>query len=227
MDANGIEGCLRPTPGVDCDEPEIKALAARVTDGARDAGEAAVRLFAFVRDGIRYIPFAPFLAIEDYHGRAALERGYGFCTQKSSLLVGLCRAAGIPARFRYADLVNHNLPGRLGWVLGSDRMIYHTYVEIFLDGRWLKATPSFEKSLCEKMGWRLVEFDGTKDAVLHALDLSGRPHIEYVQDRGALPHIPLADMLATWLREYGPATLDRWRAATAGLADENAPPARP
>lgn len=226
MDPNGIQGCLEPTPGVDCNEPEIRGLAARVADGARDAEEAAVRLFDFVRDEIRYIPFAPFSAIEDYHGTAALKRGYGFCTQKSSLLVGLCRAAGIPARFRYADLVNHNLPGRLGWVLGSDRMIYHTYTEIYLDGRWLKVTPSFERPLCEKMGWHLVEFDGTRDAVLAPSDLKGRPHIEYVLDRGPLPHVPLADMLSTWLREYGPATLDRWRAATAGMAAEDQPATR-
>ena len=227
MDPNGIEACLGPTPGVDCHDPEIRTLAARLTEDARGGADAARRLFDFVRDEVRYIPFAPFMAIEDYHGRAALDRGYGFCTQKSSLLVGLCRAAGIPARFRYADLVNHNLPGRLGWVLGSDRMVYHTYAELFVEGRWVKATPSFERPLCEKMGWRVVEFDGREDAVLHALDLGGRPHIEYVLDRGHLPHVPLADMLSTWLREYGPATLERWRAATAGFGGEDERAARP
>lgn len=218
MSLNEIEGCLGPTPGVDCDEPEIRDLSGRLTDEARDETSAAARIFHFVRDEVRYIPFAPFMDLEDYHGREALKRGYGFCTQKSSLLVGLCRAAGIPARFRYADLVNHNLPGRLGWVLGSDRMVYHAYAEIFLAGRWLKATPSFERSLCDKMGWRPVDFDGTGDAVLHPLDLNGRPHIEYVLDRGPLPHVPLEDMLSTWLREYGVDTLERWRAATAGLS---------
>jgi transglutaminase-like putative cysteine protease len=219
-----LSSCLGPTPGVDCRSETVRNLARSLAEGAASPKETAVRLFTWVRDTVRYIPYAPFVRLEDYHGEEVLRRGFGFCTQKSSLLVGLCRAAGIPARFRFADLVNHNLPGRLGWVLGSNRMIYHTYVEIYLDGRWLKATPSFERPLCEKMGWRLVEFDGTKDAVLAPTDLQGRPHIEYVLDRGPLPHVPLEDMLETWYREYGPRTLDRWQAAIGALPEETGLP---
>lgn len=208
-----LSTCLGPTPGVDCESQAVRSLARRLAEGAASPSETAARLFAYVRDTVRYIPYAPFGRLSDYHGAEVLRRGYGFCTQKSSLLVGLCRAAGIPARFRFADLLNHNLPGRLGYVLGSNRMVYHTYVEIWLQGRWLKATPSFERPLCEKMGWRVVDFDGTKDAILPATDLEGRLHIEYVRDRGSLPHLPLQDMLETWYREYGPETLLRWREA--------------
>lgn len=223
MTDSELEICLGPTPGVDCRSKTVRDLAGSLAAGAPSPAQAAARLFAYVRDTVRYIPYAPFASLSDYHGEEVLKRGYGFCTQKSSLLVGLLRAAGIPARFRYADLLNHNLPGRLGYVLGSNRMVYHTYVEVFLDGRWLKATPSFEKPLCEKMGWILVDFDGTRDAVLPATDLSGRPHIEYVLDRGPLPHVPLTEMLQTWYREYGPKTLDRWQEAI-GTFEDPLPP---
>lgn len=214
--------CLGPTPGVDCRSDSVKDLARRLADGSPSPEDTAAQLFAYVRDAVRYIPYAPFSRLSDYHGEEVLRRGYGFCTQKSSLLVGLCRAAGIPARFRFADLINHNLPGRLGWVLGSNRMVYHTYVEIWLQGRWLKATPSFERPLCERMGWHVVDFDGTRDATLPATDREGRLHVEYVQDRGPLPHIPLEDMLKTWHREYGPQTLDRWREAIGAAPEEMA-----
>jgi len=208
--------CLEPSAGVNSDAPQIQTLARELTSGSRNEKESAARLFRYTRDTFRYNPFAPFLSIEDFLGTSLLKRGYGFCTQKSALLIALCRAVGIPARFRFADLVNHNLPGRLGQVLGTNRMIYHAYAEILIEGRWLKATPSFEKALCDKMGWRLSDFDGRGDAILHATDLQGRPHIEYVLDRGVSASLPLQKMLDTWLKEYGVETLGRWQAAAGG-----------
>ena len=207
---------LQPSPGVDSDSERVLELAGRLTRGSQDPAETATRLFAYVRDTIRYVPYAPFDSLPAYTGQATLERGYGFCTQKSALLIALSRAAGIPARFHYADLVNHSLPERLEWVLGCNRMVYHTYVEFLLEGRWIKATPSFERQLCEKMGWRLVEFDGTSDAILHRTDLSGRLHVEYAADRGTDAGVPLSLMLDAWMREYGPETLGRWQQAVAG-----------
>jgi transglutaminase-like putative cysteine protease len=204
---------LDPSPGVDSHAPEVIAAARAQTAGVGDPREAAVRLFGFVRDGFRYSAFAPFQTLRDYEGASLLKRGHGFCTQKSALLVALCRASGIPARFHFADLVNHNLPGRLGEVLGSNVMIFHTYAEIRLEGHWFKATPSFEKSLCERMGWYTADFDGRGDAILKPTDLAGRPHIEYVKDRGTDAGLPLEAILDAWLAGYGPETLQRWEAA--------------
>lgn len=204
---------LEPSGGVDSASPRIIELSSYLTRGAETPTRKASALFNFVRDTIRYIPYAPFDKLEHYEGEQTLDRGYGFCTQKSSLLIALARAASIPARFHFADLLNHNMPGRLGWVLGTNRMVYHTYVEMHLGGSWCKATPSFEAPLCQKMGWRLVEFDGSSDATLHATDLLGRPHIEYLLDRGTRPAVPLDDMLTTWADEYGLSTLDRWESA--------------
>jgi len=213
MSPSRIARYLEPCPGVDSDSDRIRDLSAHLVRDAATHAAAASRLFIFVRDSVRYVPYAPFESIGDYVGGATLDRGYGFCTQKSALLVALARASRIPARFRYADLVNHNMPGRLESVLQSDKMIFHTYAELEIGARWLKATPSFEAPLCQKMGWRLVEFDGACDAVLHPTDLQGRPHIEYVLDRGHDPGIPLEVMLEAWRRGYGEEALARWHAA--------------
>jgi transglutaminase-like putative cysteine protease len=198
---------------VNSQDPRVRSLAAEITRGMTGESERASALFAWCRDTVRYIPYAPFAALEHYEPMRTLDRGYGFCTQKSALLVALARAAGIPARFHYADLLNHNMPGRLGLVLGSNRMVYHTYADLMVDGRWLKVTPSFERPLCEKMSWRLVEFDGTSDATLHASDLRDRPHIEYVLDRGTDPGIPLPRMLKAWEEVYTLDALGRWEDA--------------
>jgi transglutaminase-like putative cysteine protease len=214
----GTDAYLLPCPGVDSQGPRIRSLAAEITRGIAGDSERASALFNWVRDTVRYIPYAPFAALEDYEPTRTLDRGYGFCTQKSALLVALARASSIPARFHFSDLLNHNMPGRLGLVLGSNRMVYHTYADLRVNGGWFKVTPSFERALCEKMGWRLVEFHGHADATLHASDLTGRPHIEYVLDRGTDPGIPLPQMLRAWEEDYGMEALARWEEATAQMA---------
>jgi transglutaminase-like putative cysteine protease len=213
-----VSAFLAPCPGVDSEALRVRSLAAEITRGLEGEAERASALFAWVRDTVRYIPYAPFASLDDYEPERTLDRGYGFCTQKSALLVALARASGIRARFHFADLLNHNMPGRLGLVLGSNRMVYHTYADLMVDGRWLKVTPSFDQPLCDKMGWRLVEFHGHADATLHASDLRGRPHIEYVLDRGTDPGIPLPLMLKAWEEDYGTGALARWEEATAQIS---------
>ena len=218
MDGEDLHPYLGPSAGVRCDSGKVRALSADLARGAHTVQEKAAALFAFVRDTVRYVPYAPFQRIEDYEAEATLDRGYGFCTQKSSLLVAMARAAAIPARFHYADLVNRAMPGRLESVLQSDRMVYHTYVDLHVGGRWMKVTPSFERDLCQKMGWHLVEFDGTADATFRPLDLQGMPHIDYILDRGTDAGIPLPSMIHAWEQEYGAEALDRWNEATAQIA---------
>src|SRR5215470_17689442 len=54
--------------------------------------------------------------------------------------------------------------------------------QLHLDGRWVKATPLFDRALCERFGVRPLEFDGRADSLFHAFDAAGRRHMEYVRD---------------------------------------------
>ena len=40
---------------------------------------------------------------------------------------------------------------RLRELMGGDVFYYHGYVELQLDGRWVKATPAFDLALCERV----------------------------------------------------------------------------
>lgn len=66
---------LEPSPGVDCTNPCMLALARKLTSGAGSPAQDAVRLFTFVRDAVRYIPYAPFQTLSDYEGAAVLSGG--------------------------------------------------------------------------------------------------------------------------------------------------------
>ena len=48
---------LQSTYFIDSDHPDVVAFTRRVTDGASDDVDRAVRLFYAVRDGIRYDPY--------------------------------------------------------------------------------------------------------------------------------------------------------------------------
>jgi len=207
-----LDDYLTPSPGVTCQAPQVLDLARRVAGKADDQGQAAIRLFEHVRDQIAYSPYVPFWAMEHYEAPVVLARGTGFCIQKAALLAALARAARIPARLGFADIENHLLGERFLNYLGANLMTFHCWAELWLSGRWIKATPSFERRLCQEQGWRLVEFDGQNNAMLPADDLAGRPHITYLRQHFTSAGVPLNEILAAWEKVYGPDRLAAWRA---------------
>jgi hypothetical protein len=102
----------------------------------------------------------------------------------------------------FADVRNHLTTPRLRQLMGTDLFYYHGYTELYLDGKWVKATPAFDRGLCEKFGVRPLEFDGREDSLFHPFDVSGRRHMEYVRDRGPAADVPVADILETFTRFY-------------------------
>src|SRR6266851_5340715 len=63
---------------------------------------------------------------------------------------------------------------RLSELMGGDIFFYHGYTEVWLDGRWVKATAAFNKELTERFGLRPLEWDGHADSIYHPFDLGGR-----------------------------------------------------
>ncbi len=194
--------CLEPAEYVDSDAPNIVAFARKVCAGVTDPITKAVRLYYAIRDGIVYTPYVDFRSAETFRASACLARGSGFCVGKAALLAAAARASGIPARVGFADVRNHLTTPRLRQLMGTDVFYYHGYTEMYLDGKWVKATPAFDRGLCEKFGVRPLEFDGREDALFHPHDVSGRRHMEYVRDRGPAVDVPVADILETFNRCY-------------------------
>jgi transglutaminase-like putative cysteine protease len=197
-----IERYLRPTDLIDSDTESIKKKAKELTHGVEDGVGCAQRLFYFVRDGIKYNIYAPKDSSNDFRASATLVRGEGYCVQKAILLAALARAAGIPARVGFAIIRNYALPQALVGPMQNDILPWHGYVQLYLEGRWIKATPAFDKELCEKKRFISVEFDGRTDAMLPAYTQDGQPHIEYLNDRGIYDEIPL-DLMWQAMRERG------------------------
>lgn len=207
-DASDPAALLGPGRFVDSADPAIRAFAEAHAATGGDV-ERACALYYAVRDGLRYDPYDIDYSPEGFSASRTLGRGRGFCVTKAAVLAAVARAAGIPARLGYADVRNHLATPRLVEQMGTDLFIFHGYTDLWLDGRWVKATPAFNIQLCEKFGVVPLEFDGREDSVFHPFDARGQRHMEYVRDRGVYADVPYEEILAEFRALYPNFAIDQ------------------
>lgn len=187
---------------VDSEHPAVTAYAREALGNARGEIERACRLFYAVRDDIRYTAYGIDMQRESFRASHVLTSGRGWCVNKSCLLAATCRAVGIPCRLGYADVRNHLATEKLLEHIGTDIFYYHGYNELFLEGKWVKATVAFNRRLCEKARLHPLDFDGRHDSLYHPFDLEGRKHMEYLNDRGTYADVPYEDILQKFATAY-------------------------
>ena len=201
-----MEIYLAPGGFIDSGDADVQAFARENASGAPDDLSRAVKLYYAVRDQIRYDPYFCGDARSYFRASDCLRAKRGFCIPKAALLAAAARALAIPARVGYADVRNHLSTKKLLELIGTDLFIWHSYADLFLDGRWVKATPAFNLQLCERFGVRPLEFDGRQDSLFHEYDHGGRRHMEYVRERGHFADVPYEKIVAGFNELY-----PRWR----------------
>jgi hypothetical protein len=105
-----------PSPYIESNDPEIKALAEKVGADKKDAWSRVEAIYDFVREKVKYEKNCPLKGAVD-----ALKDGTGDCNELSGLFIAICRASKVPAR-------TVRVPG-------------HVYPEFYLEddkgqGRW-------------------------------------------------------------------------------------------
>ena len=202
---------LLSTPIIDSEHASIVAYAKEaVKDAGLDPIAKAVKLYYAVRDVIWYDPYLPFYRPEHYRASNVLKHGRAFCVGKATLLCALGRACGIPSRVGFADVRNHLATRQLIEFLGSDLFVYHGYTELFLNGRWCKATPAFNIQLCKRHKVIPLEFDGYRDSIFQSYNAENRLFMEYVADHGTYADVPVDKIVAAWKKEYGAYRIQQW-----------------
>ena len=188
---------------IDSDRPEVRAFAEEAAGGAASAVDRAVRLFYAVRDRWRYDPFSICLQPDAFRASAIVTGGPTYCVPKAILLAAAARALGIPSGLGLADVRNHltsnKLRARMG---GNETFVDHGYAARYLENRWVKAAPAFNRELCDRFDVRPTEFDGRADALFQEFDARDRRHMEYVQDHGVWSDVPVDRIIADFSRAY-------------------------
>jgi len=183
---------LSPSRFNDSDHPAVVEFAVKHRGTSADLSDQAVSLYYAVREAIRYNPYTFSRDPRTLSASFALASRESYCVPKATLLAACARHCGIPARIGLADVRNHLSTPRLIALLKSDVFAMHGYTELYLHGRWVKATPAFNAQLCELFDVPPLAFDGINDSVFHPFNRQGQRSMEYVVDHGQFTDVPEA-----------------------------------
>lgn len=142
----GMDEYLKPTKLCDCDDVMLREKANEIINGAQTPKEAALKIFRFVRDQIRFgMDYA------DVKASHTLTKGIGYCFTKPNLQIALLRSVGIPGRCHYVHLPKELLKDmaprfayrRMPAVIG------HPWCECYLSGKWIACEALVDKPFYE------------------------------------------------------------------------------
>jgi len=199
-----MDNYLKATPFFDYNHPAVSAwLQEQLAGVPDDPVEQMKALYLAVRDSIQYNPYVFRTEPRTLSASYALESGETYCIPKAVLLGAAARSIGIPSRLGLADVRNHlSSPKLIEW-LRSDIFRMHGFIELYLNGRWVKATPAFNRQLCELMKVEPLPFDGVNDSVFQEFTEDGQAHMEYINDHGVFDDVPFDFIVDGVRRAYG------------------------
>jgi hypothetical protein len=146
-DNKGLEDFLKPSELCDSDNPLTKSAAEKITKNAMKPKDTAIKIFYFVRDKIPLAFVNPNKTASE-----TLRIGKGSCFTKATLQLALLRSVGIPARFRILKFKGND-PDEWEGILPKiavsmiPEQFPHYLVEVYIEGRWIMADATFDKSL--------------------------------------------------------------------------------
>ncbi|MBQ4802483.1 transglutaminase family protein [Aquimarina sp. MMG015] len=192
---------LAATYYYDYETEEIQKIIEEFKSSNVTLKEKAKALYVKVRDGWRYDPYHINLKKEAYKASKVATKNSGHCLDKSILLIAGLRGLGIPARIHLAKVKNHIGVERLIEKFGTNELTPHGMVNVYLDGKWVKASPAFNKALCEKCNVAPLEFDGENDSMFQEFDNKGGIFMEYLEDYGHFEDVPF-DFILNNIKEH-------------------------
>jgi transglutaminase-like putative cysteine protease len=192
---------LKPTYYLNFKHAEIQNLLADIRQMG-DPRDQAIALYHRVRDGWRYNPYRISLDPEAYRASTIAGKSEGHCIEKAILLTSCLRALGIPARLQLAKVKNHIGVERLVEKFGTNELTPHGMVNLFLNGKWIKVSPAFNRELCQKCHVDPLDFDGDKDSVFQQYTREGTVFMEYLEDYGSFDDVPLEFIFNNFKAHY-------------------------
>ncbi|UII31248.1 transglutaminase family protein [Fulvivirga ulvae] len=196
------EEYLKPGVYINSNHPDVIRFARENTTDYDTINDKIKALYHAVRDGFRYDPYQLDFTTEAIKASHIVGRDYGYCIEKSCLFAAGARVLGVPSRMGFANVKNHIGTAKLEEVLKTNLLVFHGYAEVWLNGGWVKVTPVFNKSLCDKLNVEPLEFDGQEHAVFQQFSKSGGKFMEYVHDYGSFSDIPYEMLIDELVKHY-------------------------
>jgi len=186
----------------DYTHPIIQTKIKEWTSEATSLKEKAIELYYAIRDGYYYNPYKINFAAEYAKSSDIINRKEGHCLDKATLLISCCRAIGIPSKLHLVKVKNHIAVEKLVEAYGTDELTPHAFAELYIDGKWVKATPAFNRSLCDLLNVDVLEFDGETDSLFQEYDKDGGQFMEYLEDYGCFDDLPMEFIVENMKAHY-------------------------
>jgi len=196
------EKYLKPTFFINSESVEIHDFVNKNISDEDDDITKAVKLYYAVRDGFFYDPYYLDFKKESMQASYLVNKKKGYCIEKAIVLAATYRNIGLPVRVGFANVRNHIGTERLEEFLGSNLLVFHGYTEVFLEGKWVKATPAFNKELCEMLNVEPLEFDGKTDSIFQEYNKLGRKFMAYEHYYGEFEDLPYDLMISELKKHY-------------------------
>ena len=158
-----------------------------------DAKSCALKLYTKVRDAFIYDPFHLDLRKNAFISSNILSKKRAWCVEKAIVLAAAARKFNIPSRLGYAIVINHLGVEQLERYLKRKEIVFHGYVELYLNGKWIKCTPSFDKHICRILGVPTLDWDAENDSLFQAKK-GNEIFMEYIHDYGTFNDVPIEKM---------------------------------
>ncbi|MGE4454315.1 MAG: transglutaminase family protein [Sphaerochaeta sp.] len=189
---------LNSTALLDYDSPVVTELIQK--QGWLNLSSPSDRIaevYGFVRDEI------PFGYAKRYYVPASevVREGMGNCITKTTLLMALLRAVGIPCRLRagmISKVIHRGLLKGLSFSL-SPRHLHHTWVEVYYQNRWLEIGGHIvDKPYLEKLQLEFSNFIGTFYGYGIAVSHFRNPPIRWEEEDTSIQSKAVRESLSTF-----------------------------
>ncbi len=181
---------LRETLFLNYNHPDFQTWMAPFQMQAKH--EAALNYYLFVRDYFLYDPYHLDLRVEALQASTIIKKRRAWCVEKAIIFAAGLRALGIPTRLGYAIVQNHIGVERLTAILRKPEIVFHGFVDVYMEQekKWTKATPAFDKRVCQLSGVSPLEWDGTQDSLFQAFSGEDK-FMEYLHGYGVFEDVPI------------------------------------
>lgn len=190
MNRQENELLIKPTVHLDYLSVEINDFLADLPLKGKTTKEKVVLIYNKVRDHFLYDPYRLDLRAEELVASKILQKRRAWCVEKSIVMATCLRKIGVPCKLGYANVVNHIGTERLSTILKSKTIACHGYINLFLDGKWVKATPSFDKRICKLLKVSPLNFNGEEDSLFQEFRAEEK-FMEYEKYLGEYNDVPV------------------------------------
>ena len=164
--------------------------------------ERAIAWYFFVRDAFLYDPYHLNLRREALTVSRIISKKRAWCVEKALVFVAGCRKMGIPARLGFGIVQNHIGVDKLEFYLKRKEIVFHGYAEVFLEDKWVKCTPAFDRRICAINKLEPLNWNGTDDSLFQAFS-GDQQFMEYLHFYGEFGEIPF-DLMHSEMKKHYP-----------------------